>query len=185
MTSAGKVFSRLAALAFPLAVVALGWIFVFEPIRERSVRLDEDIRVEREVLGRLLSEIDQQAQRASMPARSAGEVVTFLTGGSETARIAELQSHLDHLAREAGLSIASSESVAGRRTDTLDLPGVQITLKGAIVEIQRFLHAIETADPTAVVESVDIVSSPTLQNEAANVLDVRLVVRAASDAKKG
>ena len=73
-----------------------------------------------------------------------------------------LYPHLDQLAREASLSVASSRIVSPEKDDSLgDLRKITMTmnLSGEYSNIRRFIHELETAPEFLVLESVAVTTT--------------------------
>ncbi len=179
MSQAGRILSKVAALGLLAAAMAAVWLVAVVPVMSRISGLEADIAEQRTFLGRLQLEAAMIADEPTMEA--AGGVDgrqrgAFLDGNSEAERLALLQAHLDRIALAAGLSVSSSQSIAGPEVEGVEFLGVQVQLSGEIDSVQRVLHEIETGTPALVVDGIDIVHQPVAPGEADAALDVRVKV---------
>jgi Type II secretion system (T2SS), protein M subtype b len=177
------LFSKFAAVAI-LAVLIGGFLsFVLLPVSETYADLNERLESERKILGRLTA-AENTTKTGSQPAIAPQMTNIFLEGESDAIRIAGLQSKLSESAQLLQLRLKSTQAVLAREDSGTRLVGVQTQLAGPIEQVQRFVHAIETASPPLFVDALSISKGPASGDLEPTELDVRLVVLGATPAQR-
>jgi general secretion pathway protein M len=153
-----KTMSRVAAVGLLAAVFAILVLGVAKPIVHRFQELAQAIdeqRQQREQYGAIAAQaanvrLLEQQRQAEL---ALGE---FLTGDSEIAMQANLQTAVTGMAQASGLRIRSARKLPERERPPFRLIGMGINLTADIESVQKILYAIETARPYLLVEAADI-----------------------------
>jgi general secretion pathway protein M len=187
MRRMSKTMSRIAALGLLAAALALLLLAVAMPIAQRFQDLAqavEDQRLQRDQYGAVAA---QAANLRTLEQQRQAELALgeFLPGDSELAVQANLQTTLTGLAQASGVRIRSARKLPERERAAFRLVGMGLNLTTDIANVQKVLHAIETARPYLFVEALDIsplggANPPPGQR----MLEVRLDVFAAAPRKE-
>ena len=158
MWAMSKPMSRLAALGLLAAVLAILVLGVAKPIVNRFQELAQAIEEQREQLAQYGAVAAQAANVRHLEQQRQAELALgeFLSGESETAMQANLQTTLSGMAQASGVRIRSARKLPERERPPFKLIGMGVNLTADIENVQKILYAIETARPYLFVESADI-----------------------------
>lgn len=169
-------------LAVGLAIFAVGsLLLVFGwPVLSYVMDLRENIAEERAIVGRLMSVVDSQSNvEADGNSTSLKDSGLFIDGGSESIRVASLQSQLSAILTASGVKPRSSRALPRRPHNDLHLVGVQLQIIAPIAQLQKVLLEIERHKPALLVDSLQITPSSMTglpNDDGAGLLDARLDV---------
>jgi len=177
--------SRIAALLLLVLAVALLPALLVAPYLAWRSDARAAIETERQLLGRYQALIDEARQLPDAPNGTVRQQTArlFLSGATDAARAATLQGRLSDLARQEGVRFDSVRGLPLRDRDDLRMLGAELRFGVRIDALQRFLVALERAEPVLVVEALHITApsagGATRGNDNAR-LEIKLDVLAAA-----
>lgn len=176
-----KTNRQLIAVGLLFAIVAVLALGIAWPLVASSVELSDSIEAERSLLGRLQRVVDQSSANTEDPAKTIATSDLFIKGGSDSIRIATLQSELSAILAANGVKPRSARALPNRTRDDLKLVGVQLQIISPVAQLQKIMLDIERHKPALFISSLQITPSsmtglPNEDDKAA--LDARLDVLA-------
>lgn len=177
--------SRIAALVLFIAVAIAVPSLVAVPYFSWRHDLQAEIDTQRQLLGRYQALVEEAKQLPETPNGANRQPMgrLFLGGATDAARVASLQGRLSDLARQEGVRFDSVRGLPPRDGDDLRMLGAELRFGARIEALQRFLMALERAEPLLVVENMHV-TAPGAGNTArggdATRLEVKLDVLAAA-----
>jgi Tfp pilus assembly protein PilO len=153
-----KTMSRIVALGLLAAALALPVLGVAMPVMHRFQDLAQAIEDQRLQLDQYNVVAAQGANLRQLEQQHQAELAfgEFLPGDSELVVQSNLQTTLTNLAQASGVRIRSARKLPERERAPFKLVGMGINLTTDIGNVQKILHAIETARPYLFVEALDI-----------------------------
>jgi hypothetical protein len=105
------------------------------------------------------------AKGDSRPQLAAGDDIAplFLTGGTSGLLLADLQTHITSLAVASHMTVIRSQPLQTDRQEDLAVLRVEVEASGNIENLRDFLAALETGEPLAFVNQVQIITQPASQ----------------------
>lgn len=176
-----RVLHRIAAVALLFGLVAVFWWSIISPLWSQTEARDARIDSKREQLARYLAvakqgpDIDRALQRIS----SSINGNEMFAAQSEAIAAANLQNRLTSLAASNRVSFRSARLLQSREEDNATLIGVRIHLAGGLREMQKVIHAIESAVPYMFIDAAQVTGSSARTTGGADpqlILDAQLDV---------
>ncbi len=174
--------SRLLALALLVAVIAVAWIVLVEPIR--AAFDTQAARIERasELLARYERALDDEADlRAEIEGlrKSDGGPDPFLKGASTQIIAANLQNQIQTLVAGEPGDIRSIQVLPETEEAGFEKIGLRVTLTAGIPAMQKIFYDIESSVPTLFIDNLDVrtnVRRRRRNQEATNRVQIRFDV---------
>ncbi len=159
MSQLSPRLQRLVAILILLALVALIHSFVISPIVAAYARYDAEIATSRDLLERYRRisgfRDDLHAQADDLRSRSEVRDV-YLPGGSESMAAADLQQRIQAIARRAGATVASVQSLGSIGPDNERRVALRISMTADTEALKDVFYGIEHSRPFLVIDDVDI-----------------------------
>jgi general secretion pathway protein M len=179
-----KTMSRIAAVGLLAATVAVLVLWVALPIAQRFQELAQAIEDQRRQLEQYTAFAGQDASVRTLEQRRQAELALteFLAGENELVVQANLQTTVTGVAQASGIRIRSARKLPERERAPFKLTGLGVNLTADIENLQRLLHALETARPYLFIEAANIAPLGGANPPAGTrpLLEVRLDIFAAA-----
>lgn len=147
MSASGfRRYRGLAFIAGHLLTAALIYIAAFEPFADALRAQDETLAGKRELLQRLRASLDEVRVSAAQPQQAMADD-DFLSGASDGAVSAALQSRLRAAAEAASVSFRSVRALSPQKLESLQVVSARIEVTGATPALRKFVHSLESARP--------------------------------------
>ncbi len=175
------VFQRFASKLAAVSLLAgLVWLMaggIVLPLTSRLAEAREQIGQERQLLGRLLDEARALSARAVSPQVSPTGAA-FLRGDSSAERFASLQARVEAVAAQSEVRLSSLQPTGELEQAPLRLIGLRVVATGAMEDLQRFLHELESGQPYLFVPSLEA-TPPAQERDPNGELEMRIVISGA------
>lgn len=175
MTRLSPLLSKTAAIGLAVLALLLMYVGLVSPVMGRLASLDEKIEEQRRLLGRLTDQLE------TTKGDTAGEAATLkslnfvvLAGHGEQIKSASLQVRVRKAADDVGIRLASLAVIPARNEDGVRVVGVDVQLQTDLLRLQNLLIALETKQPTVIVDALQISQAPDADVRPGRELDVRL-----------
>ncbi len=171
---------RILAVLIALLALALLWSAIASPLigwyDDRAEALQQR-RVLAERMALLVQRLPQlRAQARALNASGRAGAGALVAGGSDAVASAAIQAKVSAMASSLGLSLSSTETLAGTRAGAYRRVGVRISLDAAFPVVVRLLAAIEAAQPSLLVDDLQIHGTRLLGQSDSAPLNVALTV---------
>lgn len=153
------LISRLLALALLVAVLAIAWIALVEPIRADFGAQQARIERSNNLLARFQRTIDDEADlRAEIERlrQSDGGPDPFLKGPSTQIIAANLQNQIQTLVAGEPGDIRSIQVLPETQEAGFDKIGLRVTLTADVQAMQKIFYDIESSVPALFVDNLDV-----------------------------
>lgn len=168
---------RLLALGLTLFVVALAWAVVVDPLLGWQTALTEAVDNRGAIARRMaLAAETLPALRLQAQGESRAPAAALLEGNTDALAGAALQVRVRELANQAGVSLASAETLPAEATGTFRRIGMRVTAAGAWPVLVRLLQALEQANPRMLVDDMQLQSALSLATETTRPLNATFTV---------
>ncbi len=174
--NAGPRTRRLAAIGLLVGCVAGAGLLTMAAVS--SVYASRDaVREQRETLGRLRAvlALKPMMEESAKAAIAADDRPEFLTGASDAVIQADLQTWLDGVARQNGVSITSVGNAPALQQKGMRFAGLRADITGPNEGIQGTIFAIEAAKPYLIIRQAQLHS--TLDSQGLGDGPTQLVLR--------
>ena len=172
----GSTVGPIFALAILIGAVSASWHGVARPVLEHFHNMREEL--ERLVLRK--AKLEYVLNGAAPTDEKSTSLVTFRgdfnSGDSEAVVAASLQQTIGGMAAGQGVSLISSQVLPAKKLGSYDVITLRLQLSGALDQVHRLLHAIETAQPLLFVDRAVFRADVTREtSEATGIAAVRLI----------
>ena len=171
---------RALALLITLLAAALVWRAGALPLmdwydaRGEALRQHQALATRMELLARRLPVLRNEAAALSTSGRAGA--TALIAGNSDAVASAAIQEKVSAMAGTLGLSLSSTETLAGARAGAYRRVGVRISLDAAFPVVVHLLAAIESAQPSLLVDDLQIHGTRLLGQTDTAPLNVSLSV---------
>jgi hypothetical protein len=147
------------AIALLVAAIAAIWGGVVAPVLARldldrtTIAQDRRLSARYEQLGAELPRLEQQIKKLQSPG---GEPTGFLEGGSPAMLAAKLQSNIQKIVADAGLSLRNSRTLPLAKEQDFNRVALQIELEISATGLQKLLHGIEASKPALFIQKLTV-----------------------------
>jgi hypothetical protein len=151
--------SRIAALAV-LLLLGLLHAGLIAPYLDYVGALDERVAIKAALLDRMRA-LSQAAPPPTDGAAAAPDALLarlLLPDISDAQAIAQMQDRLKHLAADHGIELQNIQVLPRAETSSLARLGVRLRGSADMAALERFLHAVEGAEPTLLIDNLRIQS---------------------------
>lgn len=166
--------SKVAAVSLLAGIIWLIAGGIVLPLMARLADARDQIGQERQLLGRMLDEARAMSLRAASPQTSPASAA-FLRGDSSAERFASLQARVEAVAAQSGIRLASLQPTGEQEQAPLRLFGLRVVATGAMEDLQRFLHELESGQPYLFVPSLEA-SPPAQERDPDGELEMRIAI---------
>lgn len=172
-----KHYRQAAALGILAALCLAVCIFGIIPATQHITSLQSQIQEQRRLLGGLQRFTAQKddVERRSRQSTSASHNQIFLAGRTDAVRTANLQALLTRAARNEGLRIRSSRTLASTKHNGIRFLGVEVVMAASLAQIQNLVINLESRKPYLFVQRLQI-GQPTARKINDSKLQVRIGV---------
>jgi hypothetical protein len=146
--------SRLAALAVLALLAALLHAGLVAPYLAYVDGLEEGVAAQSAILARMRALAETPDSAPAAPVVGA----LLLPDGSEAQALAELQDRLKGFGGSSGLDLQGIQVLPRADTQAVTRLGVRLRGTGDVAALNRFLHAVESAEPALVVDNLRVQS---------------------------
>jgi general secretion pathway protein M len=151
--------SRIAALAVLALLLGLLHAGLIAPYLDYAGALDERVAIKSALLDRMRAMSDApQPAAESAAAPDALLARLLLPDISDAQAIAQMQDRLKHLAADHGIELQNIQVLPRAETSSLARLGVRLRGSADMAALERFLHAVEGAEPTLLIDNLRIQS---------------------------
>ena len=156
---------QLLALAILCLVLGGVYLLLVSPILDLYSQREATLADRRMLAPRLSVAAAELPELRARLAELQASATTALDGASDAIAAANLQSRIEELAKSAGVTISSTEGLAGENRGAYRRVGLRLAISGEYEAIIKLLAAIETAAPPLVLSNVQFhgVLRPTAQ----------------------
>ncbi len=171
---------RILAVLITLLALALLWRALVVPLSgwyaARSEALDQKraLAARMELLAQRLPAL--RGETRALRASGRAGVVALIAGNSDAVASAAIQEKVSAMATPLGLSLSSTETLPGTRDGAYRRVGVRIALDAAFPVVVHLLEAIESAQPSLLVDNLQIHGTRLLGQSDTAPLNVSLSV---------
>ena len=153
------ILSRLLALALLLAVLAVAWMLLVEPLRTAFADQDARINSANELLKRYETALaGEPALRAEIKRLRQTDTGPdpFLKGESSQIIAAKLQNQLQTMVSGESSEFRSIQVLPEAQEEGFEKIGLRVTLTASVPSMQKLFYDIETAVPALFIDNLDI-----------------------------
>lgn len=171
---------RILAVLIALLALALVWLAVAAPLigwhddRQEALEQRQALAVRMAMLVQRLPALRTQAQ--AMAASGQAGAGALIPGNSDAVASAAIQEKVAAMAGSMGLSLSSTETLAATREGSYRRVGVRVSLDAAFPVVVHLLQSIETAQPSLLVNDLQIHGTRLLGQSDAAPLNVAFTV---------
>ena len=162
---------QLLALAILCLVLGGVYLLLVSPILDLCSQREATLADRRMLAPRLSVAAAELPELRARLAELQASATTALDGASDAIAAANLQSRIEELAKSAGVTISSTEGLAGENRGAYRRVGLRLAISGEYEAIIKLLAAIETAAPPLVLSNVQFhgVLRPTAQSQTSRL----------------
>ena len=162
---------QLLALAILCLVLGGVYLLLVSPILDLYSQREATLADRRMLAPRLSVAAAELPELRARLAELQASATTALDGASDAIAAANLQSRIEELAKSAGVTISSTEGLAGENRGAYRRVGLRLAISGEYEAIIKLLAAIETAAPPLVLSNVQFhgVLRPTAQSQTSRL----------------
>ena len=171
---------RILAVLIALLLLALFWTAVAAPLIGWHDQRQEVLE-QRQLLARRMAILVQRlpalrAQAAAMAASGQASAGALIEGNSDAVASASIQEKVAAMASGLGLSLSSTETLAATREGAYRRVGVRVSLDAAFPVVVHLLQSIEAAQPSLLVNDLQIHGTRLLGQSDSAPLNVAFTV---------
>ena len=145
---------QLLALAILCLVLGGVYLLLVSPILDLYSQREATLADRRMLAPRLSVAAAELPELRARLAELQASATSALDGASDAIAAANLQSRIEELAKSAGVTISSTEGLAGENRGAYRRVGLRLAISGEYEAIIKLLAAIETAAPPLVLSNV-------------------------------
>lgn len=152
-----KIARKLGALGLLIAIPLVGWLLVLAPLYQGYLETKIRLRETALLYARFKSVADQdQAVRAAAAVTPKDRSKSELAGASAAIVQATLQSTLQAIVSQSGVSFLSAQATAPKTEDGVSYQGLQLVLTGELGLIAESLRKIEAHQPYLLIDRIEL-----------------------------
>lgn len=151
---------RILAVLIALLALALVWFVIVGPLiewhddRQDALEQRQALAARMALLVRRLPVLQAQARAMTASGRPGAGVL--IEGNSDAVASAAIQEKVAVMAASLGTSLSSTETLTATREGAYRRVGVRISLDAAFPTVMRLLQSIETAQPSLLVDDLQM-----------------------------
>jgi len=176
---------RLLALGILALLLAALWLGAIAPLLEWHAAREEELR-QRSALAARMSAVAESLPRLRRDAAAdSGALPALLEGASDSIAGAALQSQVQDMAGQAGVTLGSAELLPVEAAGRYRRVALRLSANGSWTALVMLLQAMETATPRMLVEELGVQSALSLAPGAAQRVSANITLvafRVAGDA---
>jgi hypothetical protein len=179
MSDMAPWLSRVLALLVVAVIAALIHVGVVAPYLGYVDRLDDQLASRAAVLERMRAVSQAPAPAAIPPAPPVSAAALLFGEASDAQAVGALQDKLKGFAARDGLELSGVQVLPRAEQVAVARLAVRLRAVGDMAALNRFLHAVESAEPVLLVDNLRIQSRtqrPTPGTPPSSTLDVQLDV---------
>ena len=170
---------QMLALGLTALLLAAFWIAVAQPLLGWHAALGEAVRNRGAVARRMAvvaQELPELRRQAAAMAPTGTNSEALLDGATDALASAGLQVRVRDLASQAGISLASTETLPAEAAGGFRRIGVRIAATEPWPKVMALLQALDQANPRMLVDDLQLQSAPSLVGTTTYPLNLTLTV---------
>ena len=179
---------RIAALGIAVILLGLLWLTIASPIlslyqgRAEATQRQVMIATHMDALAAELPVLRDQAANA---AENEPSIKPTIEGSSDAVAAASLQTMLQEMASSTGANLSSIENVPPENAGAYRRVGLKLSFDASWPTLVKLMAAIDRANPSMLIDDLEIHASPVRQPNQPVMLDVAFTVYALRAAASG